>query len=275
MRRRPRSFVELDSPTAAPAASHRTPPIVRDAASRFLIYHGIGQQVQLEDSTTSSPILCSTTPPVSMMTRTNESTSKMTAPPSSTSVSAGRGARGLTLPDAHGGEVRVHVYEAYWAPLTAGKVSLRQVVAFLLDAGLGGLAAARRTFLRWMFGGWQEFARSYRAFAELAVAILFVLYSLMLANATIVVIAASRGIGHRARAVAGHEAASARSPPIFSCWCFRYKIRPVWHPALSPPATREKTMNGVTAGITTHRRCRTLVRERPTSASGWPSPGRS
>ncbi|WP_263410921.1 hypothetical protein [Terriglobus tenax] len=50
----------------------------------------------------------------------------------------------------------VHVYEAYWAPLTEGRISFWETITFLTEAGLGGLMATRfgfrRTFQRWMFG---------------------------------------------------------------------------------------------------------------------------
>jgi hypothetical protein len=45
----------------------------------------------------------------------------------------------------------VHVYEAYWAPLTEGKVVLRDVVWFLLEAGVNGIVAGIRGFRRLMF----------------------------------------------------------------------------------------------------------------------------
>jgi len=50
---------------------------------------------------------------------------------------------------------RVHVYESYWAPLTEGQVTLRDVVSFLFRAGITGLRNIFR-FRRTMFGGrWQ------------------------------------------------------------------------------------------------------------------------
>jgi hypothetical protein len=51
----------------------------------------------------------------------------------------------------------VHVYEAYWAPLTEGKVTYWDTVKFLLLAAWNGLRYSQpfgpRTFQRWMFGG--------------------------------------------------------------------------------------------------------------------------
>src|SRR5947207_3050204 len=49
----------------------------------------------------------------------------------------------------------VHIYEAYWAPLTEGKVTYWDTIKFLLRAGYRGLKHSlpwRRSFDRWMFG---------------------------------------------------------------------------------------------------------------------------
>ena len=49
----------------------------------------------------------------------------------------------------------VHVYEAYWAPLTEGKISLRQTVAFLLTAGWRGIKQTFRRFYRYGQFDWR------------------------------------------------------------------------------------------------------------------------
>ena len=51
----------------------------------------------------------------------------------------------LSLPE--GGEREVHLYEAYWAPITEGQVTLRDVTSFLFGAvfnGIRNLGGARR-----------------------------------------------------------------------------------------------------------------------------------
>ena len=59
--------------------------------------------------------------------------------------------------DAAKQEHNVHVYEAYWAPLTEGRVSYWDTIKFLLSAAANGLWYSRpfspRRFERWMFGG--------------------------------------------------------------------------------------------------------------------------
>jgi len=62
--------------------------------------------------------------------------------------------------DANGGSHEVHVYEAYWAPLTEGRVSYGDTLKFLFQAAWQGLWFSRpfssRIFQRWMFGAPQS-----------------------------------------------------------------------------------------------------------------------
>lgn len=57
--------------------------------------------------------------------------------------------------DLAGKQHEVHVYEAYWAPLTEGKVTYWETIKFLFRAGYRGFKASLRssTFDRWVFGG--------------------------------------------------------------------------------------------------------------------------
>jgi len=59
--------------------------------------------------------------------------------------------------DANQQRHSAHVYEAYWAPLTEGKVSYWDTIKFLLLAAWNGLHFCRplvkSCFFRWMFGG--------------------------------------------------------------------------------------------------------------------------
>jgi len=65
----------------------------------------------------------------------------------------------ITIHDGQGGHIDVHLYEAYWAPLTEGKVTARDAMWFLFMAGWRGFCASLTAsrFQRWMFGEWQEF----------------------------------------------------------------------------------------------------------------------
>lgn len=59
--------------------------------------------------------------------------------------------------DVNGGDHSVHVYEAYWAPLTEGQVTYLDTIKFLFAAGWNGLCYSvpfgQRSFRRWIFGG--------------------------------------------------------------------------------------------------------------------------
>lgn len=69
---------------------------------------------------------------------------------------------------------KVHVYEAYWAPLTEGKVRLRDVVSFLVSGGLAGLGKAGGAQRRWLFGAWRTFPPSRGATLALFMALLVI-----------------------------------------------------------------------------------------------------
>jgi hypothetical protein len=64
----------------------------------------------------------------------------------------------MQLKESFGKEHDVHIYEAYWAPITEGKVTATDVVSFLFDAGWNGVKnTTARTYRRWMFGAEQQF----------------------------------------------------------------------------------------------------------------------
>ncbi|HVO63888.1 MAG TPA: hypothetical protein VMT53_23400 [Terriglobales bacterium] len=73
----------------------------------------------------------------------------------------------------------VHVYEAYWAPLTEGKVSYWDTIKFLLRAGAYGLRWSkpfmRSTFKRWMFGGPRDLPIGRTTWIALVVVLAFLL----------------------------------------------------------------------------------------------------
>ncbi len=63
----------------------------------------------------------------------------------------------LTLRDADGRDRDVHLFEAYWAPLTEGQITLAQTLLFLWRSGCAGLARSLRgDFPRFMFGRTQR-----------------------------------------------------------------------------------------------------------------------
>jgi hypothetical protein len=85
----------------------------------------------------------------------------------------------------------IHFYEGYWAPLTEGEVSLRDISAFLLRAGLNGILNSTTSFSRWVFGRWQPYDIPVRTWAYLVVA-LATIGALGLMNTVIGVVSAAR-----------------------------------------------------------------------------------
>jgi len=72
----------------------------------------------------------------------------------------------------------VHIYEAYWAPLTAGKVTLMDVVWFLLKAcacGSWTMLTGALKFKRWMFGDFKVMKTRLREFVYLLFALKVIL----------------------------------------------------------------------------------------------------
>lgn len=89
-------------------------------------------------------------------------------------------------------EREVHLYEAYWAPLTQGKVQGWDVIKFLVGAAWKGFSFGRGGWWRrWMFGDGQRLKLSARTRWQLLIAALVVL-ALVTINYTLGAVAASR-----------------------------------------------------------------------------------
>jgi len=122
----------------------------------------------------------------------------------------------LELPLPGGGARDVHLYEAYWAPLTEGRIRTLEVFDFLVASGL---AAARHAafaphgearFSRYMFGDWQRWRVPWTAAAKLA-ALVLLLVAIAAADAVALAALFSRllAAGFAAHAPAGALAAGA------------------------------------------------------------------
>jgi hypothetical protein len=102
----------------------------------------------------------------------------------------------LTL-STDGGTRELHLYEAYWAPLTEGAVTLRDVLYLLFRAVYDGVRNGTTEFRRWLFGQYQQFPPQVRTVALLVIG-LVALLSLIVINAAVGLVAATRlaaGIG--------------------------------------------------------------------------------
>jgi hypothetical protein len=77
----------------------------------------------------------------------------------------------IVLTTRNGDQQPVHLYEAYWAPLTEGKIGLWATLGFLLGASFRGITfSVRGTFDRWMFGHQRHFGIPPRAAGQLLLA---------------------------------------------------------------------------------------------------------
>lgn len=85
----------------------------------------------------------------------------------------------------------VHVYEAYWAPITEGEVTLRDVIRFLFKAGFDGLWHSALPFMRFLDQKYVAFPVPVRTPLFLLMALLVTL-SLVVMNVSIVGLAAMR-----------------------------------------------------------------------------------
>ena len=91
----------------------------------------------------------------------------------------------LDVTGKSGALYELHLYEAYWAPLTEGVSKLSDVISFFFDGGSRGVLNAWKNFQRAMFGGMKEFTIHKRTIAEIG-ATLAILLSLIAINAVIV-----------------------------------------------------------------------------------------
>lgn len=94
----------------------------------------------------------------------------------------------LKLKRRDGKEHDVHVYEGYWAPLTEGRVTLRDAMRLLFNGGRNGLNLSLGRFRRWLFGKFESFPVPIATVLYLAWA-LAVVVSLALINAIVVLAA--------------------------------------------------------------------------------------
>src|SRR5580693_2702446 len=133
--------------------SDSTREAVLDTASgvvAILVCHGMGQQVRYE--TISS---------IAEAIRTEATELGGTSAPVQVHLSYDKGAflarAELRWSDKAKVDHAVHVYEAYWAPLTEGEVTYRDTILFLLSAAWNGLQWSKlfrlSSFERWMFDG--------------------------------------------------------------------------------------------------------------------------
>ena len=162
------------------------PESVVDAARKriaIFVAHGMGQQIPFEtlDAIAES------------LRAHDESLTGHREKPTSKSVRAGdQWLQRVELNLKSGADqIEAHVYEGYWAPLTEGRITLRQVMSFLTGAASNGMKIARKTFKRWLMGEYHAFPTPIRILLYLLVALATV-GALIALNSTIVAVATTR-----------------------------------------------------------------------------------
>jgi len=173
----PSSAPPPDKTVAAPLS----PRAGRRGPAAILVTHGMGQQIPFQTLDDVADGLCK----AARVARR--------APRAETVEVGGERLQRLDLAISleDGSERDVHVYEAYWAPLTEGRVTLRDVMAFLVRGAVGGIRAGRKPFRRWLFGEYVRFPAPVRAVVYLELA-LWVVASLAILNVVILAVVAAR-----------------------------------------------------------------------------------
>jgi hypothetical protein len=168
--------------SVAPPPPESNVEVVRKRIAIF-VAHGMGQQIPFEtlDAIAES------------LRAHDEALTGRREKPTSTSVRAGdQWLQRVELNLKSGAEqLEAHVYEGYWAPLTEGKITLRQVMSFLTGAASNGMRIARKIFKRWLMGEYHAFPTPIRILLYLLVAAATV-GALVALNSIIVTVAATR-----------------------------------------------------------------------------------
>jgi len=129
-------------PRAAPVAGQARAAPVPSGTAAVLVVHGMGGQLPFQTLTDIADGL-------------HEASVRVGGTPSeSVARAVGVGddrLQRMELTLSNGTSTRVvHVYEAYWAPITEGEVTLRDVIRFLFKAGLDGLWHSALPFKRFL-----------------------------------------------------------------------------------------------------------------------------
>ncbi|HEX2022134.1 MAG TPA: hypothetical protein VHH36_05435, partial [Candidatus Thermoplasmatota archaeon] len=138
----PRYQVAPSAPAPPPQATPEAEPLPRTAV---LVAHGMGQQVEFET--------------LDLVANGVLGKDGAGGPRRVRTVRVGdKTLRRLEaeVPTAAGPR-EVHFYEAYWAPLTEGRVTLRDTLGFLVRGGFNGAVNGQGPFRRWLFGRMAEF----------------------------------------------------------------------------------------------------------------------
>ncbi len=170
-----RTYVQTGRPDLT--AKALGPAALAPAATAIIAWHGMGQQLPFETVETVARALAK-----------DQARQTGGSEPIVTTRLVQLGTQQLWRAEldvtAAGSAHHVHIYEAYWAPLTQGKISTGETVKFLLGAAYHGIrycAARPPLFLRYLFGRWVKF-RLKPSLALVFVGLVVTLLSLVAMN---------------------------------------------------------------------------------------------
>ncbi len=141
------STLTWQPPRESMAAARQT----AESRTAVLVCHGMGKQVQFE---TLALVADALNREIGERWSTRSTTNFRQVKSDNDWISCAE----LTMTDKNERQHRADLFEAYWAPLTEGKVTARDVTRFLLAAAVRGLRnSLGEGFNRWMFGRSQPF----------------------------------------------------------------------------------------------------------------------
>jgi hypothetical protein len=139
-------------------------------ATAVLVFHGIGEEVRFETLSRAASLILK-----EAKDRGATKFSVEIRPVLKDAAETGLDVRSeLNWTESDGTPRQVHVYEAYWAPLTVGKISYTETILFLLASGVNGvrgvfLSGRFGSFRRWLFGEFRDLKTSIGTLPLLAV----------------------------------------------------------------------------------------------------------
>ena len=167
--------VQVEPPKAQPTQA--PPPVApkREQRIAVLVCHGMGQQVQFETLDAVVREVRETAQRCGTLLSADEGVRVSLHPDEPRFIA--RAELKLKPRDQKHSHCEAHFYEAYWAPLTEGRVTLRESLTFLVDAAARGVRFAYHdgVFDRWMFGGRQEFEIPARRVLQLGIGLWMIL----------------------------------------------------------------------------------------------------
>lgn len=174
--------LEIGSPIYMPQYQPEMgkPIVPENGPIAFLICHGMGQQVPFETLDCVAKAICDANTEQGGHADIVGRMLKVDAKENLISRVE------ITLKSASGETRQVlHLYEAYWAPVTEGGITYRQTAAFLLRSGWVGLKASiKGRFDRWIFGDLKWLPVERNTFLLIALLLLVLAPILFLAAST-------------------------------------------------------------------------------------------